>query len=367
MGQEIAVTALLLDSKNPRMEVQPGHRDAIRALFAEDPKFMLNLVEDVVKNGLSPLENIGVSPGQEGRFYIVREGNRRVAALCVFHSPWDHPRLCGGSIWLRSRARSRLKWASARIWGRLRPRLPKVLIRTVLNKGRSANLIGQILVLAAVLVCVPPASAFWLVNLGPAQTLEEGQFSIMAGTGGQYVSVGDPKTNSSFFFIPHAGVRYGLAKRLDVGYRLAPIPVPFTKQAPSIGGNLDAKFLFGDRQAPWKFAAIVGGGLGHVQVQNEDKLAYSPNAALLLTRSFLNGVDLTTMLRYVWIGIPKGPGGTGDNRVGIVGMSWGLKIPILERLSFLPEFGAYSYNGRLEGGDASGIGFQYALAFGATF
>jgi hypothetical protein len=86
MKQEIAVTALLLDAKNPRMEVQPGHRDAIRALFAEEPKQMLNLAEDIVENGLNPLENIGVSPAPDGR-YIVHEGNRRVAALCVLHSP----------------------------------------------------------------------------------------------------------------------------------------------------------------------------------------------------------------------------------------------------------------------------------------
>lgn len=86
MKKEIQVTALLLDLKNPRMEVQSGHRDAIRALFTEDPKSMLNLAEDIVNNGLNPLENIGVSPGMDDR-YIVREGNRRVAAVCALHSP----------------------------------------------------------------------------------------------------------------------------------------------------------------------------------------------------------------------------------------------------------------------------------------
>ena len=86
MRQEIAITTLLLDSKNPRMEVQAGHRDAIRALFNEDPRKMLNLAGDIVKNGLSPLENIGVSPGPEDR-YIVHEGNRRIAALSALHSP----------------------------------------------------------------------------------------------------------------------------------------------------------------------------------------------------------------------------------------------------------------------------------------
>ena len=86
MRQEIAITALLLDSRNPRMEVQSGHRDSIRALFNEDPREMLNLAEDIVKNGLSPLENIGVSPRSDGRF-IVHEGNRRIAALSALNSP----------------------------------------------------------------------------------------------------------------------------------------------------------------------------------------------------------------------------------------------------------------------------------------
>jgi hypothetical protein len=86
MKQKIPVTALLLDARNPRMEVQPGHRDAIRALFAADAKQMLNLAEDIVQNGLNPVESIGASPGPGDRFTI-REGNRRVAALCALCSP----------------------------------------------------------------------------------------------------------------------------------------------------------------------------------------------------------------------------------------------------------------------------------------
>ena len=86
MRQEIELTALSLDAKNPRMEEQPGHRDAIRTLFTEYPKDMVNLAEDIVNYGLNPLENVGVSPLSKSR-YFVREGNRRVAALCVLHSP----------------------------------------------------------------------------------------------------------------------------------------------------------------------------------------------------------------------------------------------------------------------------------------
>jgi hypothetical protein len=96
-------------------------------------------------------------------------------------------------------------------------------------------------------------------------------------------------------------------------------------------------------------------------------MAYSPNTAALITRSFDNGVDFTTMLRYVWLGIPSAPGGAEDNRVSIAGVSWGLKIPLGERLSLLPEIGAYHYNGRLRGEAADGFAVQYGLVLSASF
>jgi hypothetical protein len=214
---------------------------------------------------------------------------------------------------------------------------------------------------------VPAVSAFWVVNFGPAQTLEKGQFAMVAGTGGQYVAVGDPTTDNSIFFIPHAGIRYGFTEWMDAGYRLAPLPLPFTAEAPPLGGNLDAKFFFGDREAKWKFSTLVGAGIAHVQVFNEHRMAYSPNTAALITRSFDNGVDFTTMLRYVWLGIPSAPGGAEDNRVSIAGVSWGLKIPLGERLSLLPEIGAYHYNGRLRGEAADGFAVQYGIVLATSF
>lgn len=89
MRQDIALTALILDTANPRLEIQPTHRDAVRELFQTEPKKMLRLAEDIVQHGmLNPLEKIGVSPSaeQEGR-YVVHEGNRRVAALLALHTP----------------------------------------------------------------------------------------------------------------------------------------------------------------------------------------------------------------------------------------------------------------------------------------
>lgn len=227
------------------------------------------------------------------------------------------------------------------------------------------------LILALTLVLTlsgaPTVLGFWVVNLGPAQPLEPGQFSMVAGIGGQYVSVGSPRTDNMFFFIPHAGLRYGAGERFDLGIRMAPVPVPFTTEAPPVGANIDAKFLFNDRHDTWKVAGLVGAGIAHVQVLNDHRFAYSPNAALLVTRSFPNGVDFTTMLRYSWMGIPTAPGGTGKNQVHITGMSWGLKVPLMERVSFLPEFGAFRYDGRLARDNASGFAVQYALAVSVVF
>lgn len=105
MRQEIEVTALLLDITNPRMEEQPGHRDAIRALFTEYPKDMVNLAEDIGINRLNPLENLGVSPFGKDR-YLVREGNRRVAVLCVLYSPDLVKGVLTGSLYKRLRGLS---------------------------------------------------------------------------------------------------------------------------------------------------------------------------------------------------------------------------------------------------------------------
>jgi hypothetical protein len=223
------------------------------------------------------------------------------------------------------------------------------------------------LTLVLTLSGAPTVFGFWVVNLGPAQPLEPGQFSTVAGIGGQYVSVGNPRTDNMFFFIPHAGIRYGAGERFDLGIRMAPVPVPFTTEAPPVGANIDAKFLFNDRHATWKVAGLVGAGIAHVQVLNQHRFAYSPNTALLLTRSFSNGVDFTTMLRYSWMAIPSATGGTEKNQVHIAGMSWGLKVPLMERVSFLPEFGAFRYDGRLSGNNASGFAVQYALAVSVVF
>jgi hypothetical protein len=89
MRDDIPLTSLMVDPENPRLEVQSGSREAVRELFKMHEKKMLRLAEDISDRGcLSPLEKIGVSESSEhkGRF-VVREGNRRVAALMALNNP----------------------------------------------------------------------------------------------------------------------------------------------------------------------------------------------------------------------------------------------------------------------------------------
>lgn len=72
------------------------------------------------------------------------------------------------------------------------------------------------------------------------------------------------------------------------------------------------------------------------------------------------------MLRYVHLAIPTANGGSNDNLVNIAGSSFGWKMQITERVSLLPEFGFYWYNGKINGVKKEGPGFQYGIMFSTT-
>lgn len=114
-------------------------------------------------------------------------------------------------------------------------------------------------------------------------------------------------------------------------------------------------------------ALIFGAGFAHVLVQDDNKLAWSPNGAALLTFRTSEKIHLTTMGRYVYLAIPTAPGGPTENFVHIAGTSVGLKIDIAERISFLPEVGAYWYEGRILDRRTAGPGFQYGAMLATSF
>ena len=208
---------------------------------------------------------------------------------------------------------------------------------------------------------------FWVVNFGTARTLPPGRIGFAAGIGGQVVLLGEPRKTSALFMIPHAGLRVGLAKRLDAGFRLAPIPLPFSSVGPGLGVNLDVKYWFTKEESNVDFAVILGVGGAHLLLEDRSRYAYSPNFALLNSYKLTGTTYLTLMGRYVHLGIPTAPEGAQANFVNISGLSVGLKKDLTPTVALLPEVGAYWYDGRLAGVSKAGLGFQYGVMLATSF
>jgi hypothetical protein len=209
--------------------------------------------------------------------------------------------------------------------------------------------------------------AFWVVNFGTARTLTKKKFGFAAGMGGQLVILGDPKKPSAFFTIPHAGFRYGLATRLDIGLRLAPIPLPFATVGPGFGINLDAKYCLTKPESKVDLSIVLGVGGAHVLIEEISRFAYSPNLALLNSYKLNESTFLTIMGRYVNLGIPTAPEGAQANYVNISGISFGLKKDIRPNIAILPEIGSYWYQGEILGVTKNGPGFQYGVMIATSF
>lgn len=180
------------------------------------------------------------------------------------------------------------------------------------------------------------------------------------------VFVGDPRTTSAFFMIPHAGFRYGISSRIDAGLRLAPIPLPFATVGPGFGMNLDVKFCLTSGDSPVQAALVAGAGGAHVVIQDRTRLAYSPNAAGLLTWKLSDKTQITGMGRYVHLAIPTAPEGRTANFTHIAGVSVGLKYVLSPGVSILPEAGIYRYEGQIAGVRTAGPGFQYGIMIATT-
>jgi hypothetical protein len=224
-----------------------------------------------------------------------------------------------------------------------------------------------ILTIALLLFVQTSSYAFWVVNFGTARTLAPRHFGFAAGFGGQMVFLGNPQKTSAFFMIPHAGFRLGLAKGLDCGLRLAPIPLPFSTVGPGFGMNLDVKICFTNADSKVQFAVVLGGGGSHVLIQNNTRLAYSPNAAILTSFKLNDKTHFTVMGRYVNLAIPTATDGAKGNFVNIAGASFGLKRNIRENIAILPEIGAYWYEGQITSVRTSGPGFQVGIMISTSF
>lgn len=80
---QIEVSKLKLDLKNFRTVPQKKETDAIKAMISIKPDRFFAVMESVIEDGYLPTENIIVL--KNGTDNIVKEGNRRIAALKLIH------------------------------------------------------------------------------------------------------------------------------------------------------------------------------------------------------------------------------------------------------------------------------------------
>ncbi len=89
--KSLSVGSLLLDTLNPRNPPVDAQDEAFDALIAEQGSKLVALMKDIATRGMSPTDRLLVV--QDGRRYVVVEGNRRVAALKIL----DNPDLAAGT------------------------------------------------------------------------------------------------------------------------------------------------------------------------------------------------------------------------------------------------------------------------------
>ncbi|MFY0630980.1 MAG: hypothetical protein JXR05_11400 [Flavobacteriaceae bacterium] len=82
-SKQIDFNSLSLDLSNLRMMPQKSEQDAIHVMIAIKPERFFGVIDSIINDGYLRTENIIVLK-KEGK-YIVKEGNRRVAALKLIH------------------------------------------------------------------------------------------------------------------------------------------------------------------------------------------------------------------------------------------------------------------------------------------
>lgn len=84
----IAVEELVNFYENPRHAIASSEEDTLKKLFeAVGNHYMLNLADDVQRNGLLGNQQIVVVYSEKAKKYVVYEGNRRVAAIKLLLDP----------------------------------------------------------------------------------------------------------------------------------------------------------------------------------------------------------------------------------------------------------------------------------------
>ena len=86
--QALKISELVNYYENPRHAIGSSEEDTLKKLFdAVGIQYMLNLAEDVQRNGLLGNQQIVVVYSETIHKYVVYEGNRRVAAIKLLLAP----------------------------------------------------------------------------------------------------------------------------------------------------------------------------------------------------------------------------------------------------------------------------------------
>jgi hypothetical protein len=86
----IDLDALIPDPQNPRIPIQESALATLLELLKQDAEGLFNLATDIIEQrGTNPAELLNVSPvpGASTALFVVREGNRRVAARKLLRNP----------------------------------------------------------------------------------------------------------------------------------------------------------------------------------------------------------------------------------------------------------------------------------------
>lgn len=83
----IKLTSLFVNTENYRFEPLSSQKEAIDKMVEDQEDKLYSLVDDIVTNGLSPVDLIIVTPSEDNSKYTVLEGNRRITSLKLLNNP----------------------------------------------------------------------------------------------------------------------------------------------------------------------------------------------------------------------------------------------------------------------------------------
>ncbi len=200
--------------------------------------------------------------------------------------------------------------------------------------------------------------AQWLLNFGTATTVQPRNFVFISGTGAQFTRTKNPSTSNFTPFLAHAGLRTGLTSRMDIGYRLCNVPLPYNVAGPTLGSAMDVKFRVTPMVSTWQCSIILGGGYAYVQLFGNGKSAWSPGGAVVASRALSKGKVLAFQARALQTSIPTAVGGSAENYVNVFGGSAMLGFDLHPALALLVEAGVFDMQGRVNATTTNALGFQ---------